>query len=110
MHRNHVRMPTHVHRYVVQVLAHDDTTLGDDRSDGSALTTAYQQTKAAWEEVYGGEVYDIPGSGYIPPAVLHPVAELMGKAEKYFGLPMARRTGGRQHVPQQTMQTPLLPY
>jgi hypothetical protein len=81
---------------MVQVLAHDDETLGDDRSDGSALTTAYQQIKAAWEEVYEGEVYDIPGSGYIPPSVLHPVAVQMGTAEKYFGLPVVQRTGGCQ--------------
>jgi hypothetical protein len=95
---------------VLQVLAHDDTTLGDARSNGSALTTAYHMTKIAWEEVYRGEVYDIPGSAYTPPSVLHPVAEQMGKAEKYFGLPVVQRTGGRQHVPQQTMQTPPSPW
>jgi hypothetical protein len=76
------------------VLTHDDETLGEDRSEGSKLTTAYQQTKAAWEEVYGGEVYNVPGSGYIPPSVLHPVAWQMGKAETYYGLPVVQRTGG----------------
>jgi hypothetical protein len=78
---------------MMQVLAHDDETLGDDRSEGSDLTTAYHMTKIAWEELYRGGTYDIPGSGYIPPAVLHPVAEQMGKAEKYFGLPVVQRTG-----------------
>jgi hypothetical protein len=81
---------------MVQVLVHDDETLGDDRNKGSKLTTAYQQTKAAWEQVYRGEVYDIPGSGYIPPSVPHPVAWQMGTAEAYFGLPVVQRTGGSQ--------------
>jgi hypothetical protein len=81
------------HAWVVQVLAHDIDTLADDRSEGSNLTTAYKQTKAVWAEVYRGEVFDIPGSGYIPPSVLHPVAVQMGKAQKYFGLPVVQRTG-----------------
>jgi hypothetical protein len=94
----------------MQVLALHDKTLGDDGSEGSDLTAAYQPTKDVWEEMYRGEVYDIRGSGYIHPGVRHPVAKQMGMAEKFFGLPMTHRTGGQQHTPQhQARLTPLSP-
>jgi hypothetical protein len=77
----------------LQVFKHDDESLGEDRSEGSKLITAFKATKAVWEETYAGELYNIPGSGYIPPHVKHPVAERMGKLEGYYGRPVAERTG-----------------
>jgi hypothetical protein len=76
-----------------QVLRHDDTTLGANRSTGSRLSEAYQATKMAWEALYGGETYNIPGSGYIPPTVLHPAAELFKPVASFFGMPVVQRTG-----------------
>jgi hypothetical protein len=75
------------------VFTHDDESLGEDRGEGSKLTTAFQVTKAVWEETYAGELYDIPGSGYIPARVKHPVEERMGKLEGFFGRPVVERTG-----------------
>ena len=79
----------------MQVLGHDAETLGEDRGEGSSLTAAYKATAVAWEAVYSGDVYDIPGSGYIPPSVRHPVVEQLGEGERYFGMPVVQRTGGR---------------
>ena len=77
----------------LQVLTHDDESLGEDRSQGSNQNRAFLATKAAWEETYRGQLYDIPGSGYIPIKVLHPVAQRMERLQGYFGRPIVQRTG-----------------
>jgi hypothetical protein len=72
---------------ILQLFIHDDETLGEDRHEGSPLTSAFQATLHAWDDAYPGEPYAIPGSGYIPPNFVHPTAARLANMEGYLGEP-----------------------
>lgn len=88
-----VRRTHHCGHVPAQVFQHGIESLGENRADVSHLSPAFKATKAAWEETYGGQLYDIPGSNYIPPQQVHPVARRMERLLGCYGSPVVERTG-----------------